>query len=150
METCVRYLLMLQLIPLYPKRIGVKQLRQKLFSKMDDCHISERTLQRDLVKLSQFFPLTADNSKPRGWSVTYKSEKFSHMLMSSQLAQALCELEDQCGNKISTQSSKTLAPLFALARTLFDTNDPVESDSHIGDEGLSIHESHMEYSLLAA
>lgn len=51
MGPSVPYLLMLQLIPVYPKKIGVKQLRHKL--KEHDCgfDICARALQCDLVKL---------------------------------------------------------------------------------------------------
>lgn len=68
METSVRYLLMLDCIPPYPRKISVQQLREKILEHDTDLDISIRTLQRDLIKLSRYFPLVADESKPRGWS----------------------------------------------------------------------------------
>ena len=70
MDTSVRYMLMLQLLPVYPRKISVKELREKLIAQDCSFDICERTLQRDLVKLSQRFPITADDCKPRGWSRT--------------------------------------------------------------------------------
>lgn len=68
METALRYVLMLKLLPVYPRKTTASELRDKLVDHYVDFDISTRSVQRDLVKLASVFHLISDEHKPRGWS----------------------------------------------------------------------------------
>jgi len=73
-ETLFRHLALLQLLPVYPKRISVAQLRDKLRVQNADFDVSTRTLQRDLEKLSYTFLLSNDTEgRANYWFWTDKS-----------------------------------------------------------------------------
>jgi predicted DNA-binding transcriptional regulator YafY len=64
--TLLRHWKMLQLVPRYPRRASAKQICAQL--RAHGYRITERTVQRDLEKLSASFPLACDDrSKPYGW-----------------------------------------------------------------------------------
>jgi len=65
-ETILRLLTMLRLIPRYPQHIDTSALQRKLGD--EGFHVTRRTIQRDLHRLSRAFPLTCDDHKPTGWS----------------------------------------------------------------------------------
>lgn len=68
MQTVLRYLLMLRHIPRQPQKIDVNTLRERLAEHGID--VSIRTIQRNLIELSEMFPLTTDERcKPYGWSL---------------------------------------------------------------------------------
>lgn len=68
MQTVLRYLLMLRHIPKQPQKIDVNTLRERLAEQGVD--VSVRTIQRNLIELSEVFPLTTDErNKPFGWSL---------------------------------------------------------------------------------
>jgi hypothetical protein len=65
-ETLLRHWKTLQLVPKFPRRASAKQICSQL--KAHGFRATERTVQRDLEKLSATFPLSCDNrSKPYGW-----------------------------------------------------------------------------------
>jgi len=73
-ETLFRHLALLQLLPVYPKRISIAQLRGKLRAQNADFDVSTRTLQRDLEKLSDIFLLSNDTEgRANYWFWTDKS-----------------------------------------------------------------------------
>jgi len=65
-ETILRLLTMLRLIPRHPRCIDTATLERKLGD--EGFHVTRRTIQRDLHRLSRAFPLTCDDHKPTGWS----------------------------------------------------------------------------------
>lgn len=65
-DTAVRYVRMLELIPGAPRRIAARDLLTRLDE--EGFSVDLRTIQRDLDKLSAYFPLTHDGATPRGWS----------------------------------------------------------------------------------
>lgn len=68
MQSVLRYLMMLRHVPRQPHKIDAKTLQQRLYEQGID--ISVRTIQRNLIELSEVFPLTTDErSKPYGWSI---------------------------------------------------------------------------------
>ncbi len=67
MQTAHRHLLMLRMIPRYPRKIDTATIEQRLLQQ--DIVIHRRSIQRDLEALSELFPLVADDrEKPYGWS----------------------------------------------------------------------------------
>jgi len=66
-NTAVRYLTMLRLVPRSPKIVTTKELSTRLSER--GLAVCVRSIQRDLEKLSAYFPLISDESqKPYGWS----------------------------------------------------------------------------------
>jgi predicted DNA-binding transcriptional regulator YafY len=66
-DTLIRQWHMLRLVPRYPIKATVQQIRSSLQGEGFD--VTERTVQRDLNEMSLVFPLTVDDrEKPYGWS----------------------------------------------------------------------------------
>lgn len=65
-DTAVRYVRMLELIPGWPHKVAARDLLTRL--EAEGFSVDLRTIQRDLDKLSSYFPLTRDDATPRGWS----------------------------------------------------------------------------------
>ena len=58
---------MLQLIPRSPRKVSVQKINKQL--NVHGYETTDRTIQRDLIKLSKNFPLISDErDKPFGWS----------------------------------------------------------------------------------
>jgi predicted DNA-binding transcriptional regulator YafY len=66
-DSALRLVAILQKIPRSPRRVGLGDIRSYL-SELG-LKVTDRTIQRDLEKLSELFPLEVDTrSKPYGWS----------------------------------------------------------------------------------
>lgn len=66
-DSALRQVAMLQKIPRSPRKVGLSDIRSYLFEL--GLKVTDRTIQRDLEKLSELFPLEVDTrSKPYGWS----------------------------------------------------------------------------------
>ncbi|WP_415904906.1 helix-turn-helix transcriptional regulator [Neptuniibacter sp. QD48_55] len=88
METALRHIALLRMIPKKPKKICLDGLRKGL--KSLGYEVSDRTIQRDLQKLSRFFPLLSDErSKPYGW---YFDESFDGSLSAVSPHEALTDV----------------------------------------------------------
>lgn len=75
MGAVYRHWLLLQMIPRAPRRIDTKALEAQLHSLGHEVH--RRTIQRDLEKLSEIFPLACDDrEKPFGWSWSREAPAF--------------------------------------------------------------------------
>ncbi|CAB0151725.1 hypothetical protein PSI9734_02093 [Pseudidiomarina piscicola] len=91
MQTVLRYLLMLRHVPKQPQKIDVNTLRERLAEHGVD--VSIRTIQRNLVELSEVFPLTTDERcKPYGWSLLPDTPLLP--LISSTQMQRIAEARD--------------------------------------------------------
>lgn len=67
MDPLLRQWKMLQLIPRSPGRIGTAELKTKLEGLAPDYSVDLRTIQRDLNRLSEMFPITSDGKRPSSW-----------------------------------------------------------------------------------
>lgn len=66
-DTLLRLLTMLRHIPQHPQQITAKELTERLES--DQFEVSKRTVERDLLSLSEIFSLISnEKSRPYGWS----------------------------------------------------------------------------------
>tara|TARA_R110001606_G_scaffold258438_1_gene406188 strand:- start:7645 stop:8682 length:1038 start_codon:yes stop_codon:yes gene_type:complete len=66
-DTLMRHLALLRMIPRHPAKRATTTLHEKLSE--EGFTLTQRSMQRDLEKLSAWFPLTCDNSeKPYRWS----------------------------------------------------------------------------------
>ncbi len=76
-DTTVRYFTMLRLIPRHPRVTTANRLQEELAD--HGFQINLRTIQRDLDRLSAWFPLIADESqRPFGWA--YDASATSNMI----------------------------------------------------------------------
>ncbi|MES2403082.1 MAG: WYL domain-containing protein [Pseudomonadota bacterium] len=100
-----RQWLLLQRIPRYPHKITAGQLTGQLHAEGHD--ISKRTVERDLLALSEVFPLASDERvKPFGWSWQKDAPQFSLPGMSPLQAMVL---------KLAKTHLKPLLPAHLLA-----------------------------------
>lgn len=67
MDPLLRQWKILQLIPRAPRHIETAELKTKLEEVAPDYVVDLRTLQRDLVRLSETFPITNDGKRPAKW-----------------------------------------------------------------------------------
>ncbi len=66
-DTLLRLLTMLRHIPQHPQQITAKELTERL--EADQFEVSKRTVERDLLSLSEIFSLISnERSRPYGWS----------------------------------------------------------------------------------
>lgn len=76
MDPLLRQWKILQLIPRAPNRIGTAKLKARLEELAPDYAADLRTLQRDLVRLSETFPITSDGKRPASWYWPKESAAF--------------------------------------------------------------------------
>ena len=66
-DTLLRLLTMLRYIPVHPQQVTAKELTKRL--ETDRFDVSKRTVERDLISLSEIFSLISnERSRPYGWS----------------------------------------------------------------------------------
>lgn len=109
---------MLRLIPRAPGKITVQDIHSRLAS--EDFDVTVRTIQRDLVELSQAFPLTVDErDKPFGWSWQKEAPSFDLPGVAVPEALMLTLAEQHLVNHLPPAILDTLRPSFKSAeRTL--------------------------------
>ncbi len=66
-ETSIRLIKLLTYIPKYPAKRSLSDFKRHLGSLGYD--VTDRTIQRDLLKLEKYFPLTCDDRNPPLWMV---------------------------------------------------------------------------------
>lgn len=65
-QTLLRHWHLLRKLPRYPRRISINELLDYLKNESFTPH--RRTIERDLNKLREVFPIDSDGAKPSGWS----------------------------------------------------------------------------------
>jgi predicted DNA-binding transcriptional regulator YafY len=106
---------MLLLIPRYPRKTTVREIRDRLAA--DGFDTTARTIQRDLLELSgSMFPIEYDDrSKPYGWSWAKDSVPFNLPSLSVGDAMVLQMVEKHLRGLLPESSLETLAPYFRAA-----------------------------------
>jgi hypothetical protein len=116
METSVRYLILLDLIPVYPRKIDVRSLRDRLIERDPGFDVSTRTIERDLVQLSRHFCLSWDDNKPRGWWKSVETPTDPRLpRMTPEIARAFREVARVAEKTLSRSTAQILAPYFEQA-----------------------------------
>ena len=127
-DTLLRQWVMLRQIPRYPRKITVRSLRERL---ADQGYVtSERTLQRDLLRLSGelFGLLQDDRSRPHGWSWDREAAPLDIPGMEPQTALAFKLAEHFSGQLMAPATLSALAPYFRRAEAvLAETSSPVST-----------------------
>ncbi|SFV23926.1 WYL domain-containing protein [Pseudidiomarina donghaiensis] len=101
MQSVLRYLMMLRHVPRQPHKIDAKTLQQRLYEQGVD--VSVRTIQRNLIELSEVFPLTADErSKPYGWSIAQSAPQLPFLNLADHARpSAVAQVKLKCAASLS-------------------------------------------------
>jgi len=118
-DTLMRQWQMLRLIPRYPLKISTADLKQKLADEGFDT--TQRTIQRDLMTLSDIYPLTCDNrSKPFGWSWMAEADVMDIPGMDSHTALAFWLASEHLEPMLPKTTLRQLQPHFKTAANVLD------------------------------
>ncbi|MFZ5757385.1 MAG: helix-turn-helix transcriptional regulator [Pseudomonadota bacterium] len=116
-DTTLRYIKMLDSIPVEPRKIAARDIRELLLAAGHD--ISARSVERDLEKLSDIFPLVKDDrSKPYGWSWLRDAARVDIQPIDKVSALTLMLARDHLAPLLPASVIKVLAPRFAAAERL--------------------------------
>ena len=122
MSTSYRYLLLLRMIPRYPRKIDTASIAMLL--ERDGIAIHRRSIQRDLEKLSQSFAITCDDEhRPYGWSWAADAPSLDIPTMSPTAALAYRMVADFMSDMFPKEVYEQLKPHFRYADTLLGQID---------------------------
>lgn len=114
-DTLLRQWQMLRMIPRYPQKITAKDLHERLQS--EQFAVTKRTVERDLLALSELFPLVSDErDKPYGWSWAKDAPTFSLPGFNHNEALTLAMVEQHLNTLLPASTLEQLAPYFKSAR----------------------------------
>ncbi|MFY0663709.1 MAG: WYL domain-containing protein [Natronospirillum sp.] len=120
-DTLFRWLATLQYIPVQPARINTLTLMQKLMEA--GFHVSQRSIQRDLKKLEQQFPIICDESvRPHRWSFD-KTKQLSLPSMDANKALTLVLAEQYLSSLLPQAVMDSLAPQIREAQRFINSAD---------------------------
>lgn len=117
-EAALRHIDLLFLIPPHTRPQSVSQLLERLVARGHD--IDRRTLQRDLNKLSDQWPLCCDDGRPPRWSWSLDAERFDLPGMDATTALAFAQAESHLRKLLPAAIAQELQPWFARARRVLD------------------------------
>ena len=124
-DTQLRQWLMLRRIPQHPRQISARELTERLIS--EGFEVSKRTVERDLLSLSEIFPLISnERSRPYGWSWSKDAEAFALPTMSPLQALTLELAHDHLATLLPASLLATLAPYFKCADGVLSSGDGVK------------------------
>ncbi|MFZ5724427.1 MAG: helix-turn-helix transcriptional regulator [Pseudomonadota bacterium] len=116
-DTTLRYIRMLDCIPVEPRKIAARDVREQLLAAGHD--ISARSVERDLEKLQAIFPLVKDDrSRPYGWSWLRDAARVDIQPIDKVSALTLKLAHDHLAPLLPASVLKILAPRFAAAEKL--------------------------------
>jgi len=119
-DTLIRHLEMLRLLPHWPGKTDTTLLQEKLAASGFD--VSVRTIQRDLQKLSRFFPIASDEvSSHLGWYWMKGAEPFNSFSMPPHIATTFHLVERFTRSILPESSVSYLAPYFKTANETLNT-----------------------------
>ena len=143
-ETALRYITMLRFIPKYPAKRTVKEIEYHLDNR--DFFVSSRTIERDLIKLSNHFGLTCDDrSKPHGWSFLEGSRGIELAYMDRVEALSLQMAEKYLKDLLPHNNYERINNLFKQANSVLKD----APDSNLINWGNKVRISHNAQRLIA-
>lgn len=114
-DTLLRQWHMLRAIPRHPRRISVREIQASLA--VAGFAVTTRTVQRDLMELSNAFPLVSDErEKPYGWSWQANAPVFDLPNLSNHEALAFAMIEDYLRPLLPHALVSQLEAHFRMAR----------------------------------
>lgn len=111
-----RFWQMLRFVPRAPAKVSTAELRDKLAAA--GVHVDVRSIQRDLLKLSVYFPIIHDDNKPRGWSFSGKTTLLDVPGLDAHTAIAFQLVEKYLRHQLPRVTLNALEPHFRTAREL--------------------------------
>ena len=118
-HTHLRLLALLHLLPRSPRRISTPDLTAKLIEQGHET--SQRSVQRDLLKLSESYPLVCDDrSTPYGWAWAQNAPACTLPGMDTATALTFCLAEEHLRHWLPSGVLESLAPHFERARALLE------------------------------
>ncbi len=119
-DTLMRQWQMLRLIPRHPSKTSTRDIMHRLADEGFDT--TQRTIQRDLMRLSEIYPLTCDErSKPYGWSWMEEAEVLDIPGMDSHMALAFWMAGKHLERVLPMATLAQLAPHLKLAGRVLDS-----------------------------
>jgi predicted DNA-binding transcriptional regulator YafY len=119
-DTLLRQWFMLREIPRHPRKIGTATLVERL--ERGGYQTTQRTVQRDLVKLSEVLPLLADNTKPQGWSWQADAAQLDLPALEPQAALVFHLAEKYLKSVLPASTIDYLSPWFKTAEGVLDSH----------------------------
>ena len=113
-ETLMRHWTMLQILPRWPRKISTPEVHQRLADR--GFQTTNRTVQRDLDKLSIHFQIYGDEHKPRGWSWAKDAVVLDLPAMDPQTALTLHLVAEHSKRVLPPSTLRHLKPHFDLAQ----------------------------------
>jgi predicted DNA-binding transcriptional regulator YafY len=127
-DTLLRQWHMLRAIPRYPTRISVREIRARL--ETAGYAVTARTVQRDLIELSEAFPLYSDErARPYGWSWQKGAPLFDLPNLSAQEALTFAMVEDYLRPLLPNVLLDQLQSYFTAARKRLASDGPKRGSS---------------------
>ena len=124
-DTQLRQWAMLKRIPQHPRQITAREIFEHLES--EGFEVTKRTVERDLLSLSEIFPLLSnERSRPYGWSWNKDAAAFALPTMSPLQALTLELAHDHLATLIPASLLETLAPYFKCAEGVLSSGDGVK------------------------
>jgi len=118
-DTLMRQWQMLQLVPRQPSKISTSELKLRLAD--EGFETTQRTVQRDLDRLSKIFPLICDDrDKPFGWSWNRDANVHEVPGIDSDTALAFYLAEKHLEPLLPRTTTKRLGPHFRRAEEVLD------------------------------
>jgi predicted DNA-binding transcriptional regulator YafY len=121
-STSYRHWLLLRMIPRYPRKIDTATIESLM--ERQGITIHRRSIQRDLDKLSDIFPLSCDDrDKPFGWSWSADAPAFDIPTMSPPAALAYRMVGEFMSGMFPKEIFKQLTPHFRHADAVLNQTD---------------------------
>ncbi len=119
-DTLMRQWQMLRLVPRHPGKISTAELKQRLADEGFDT--TQRTIQRDLMTLSDIYPLTCDDrNRPFGWSWMAEADVMDIPGMDSHTALAFWLASQHLEPLLPKTTVRQLQPHFKTAAHVLDS-----------------------------
>jgi predicted DNA-binding transcriptional regulator YafY len=124
-DTLLRLLTMLRYIPQHPRQITAREITERV--ETDGFVVSKRTVERDLLSMSEIFPLVSnERSRPYGWSWSKDAEAFALPGMSPLQALTLELAHDHLATLLPASLLETLTPYFKCAEGVLSSGEGVK------------------------
>lgn len=120
-DTIPRLVKMLSHIPAAPAKATAQDLHRKL--EREGFEVSGRTVERDLHKLSGFFPLRCDEARPAGWSWALEHTKINLPALSPSAALTMDLVARYLKPILPPSLYEQLEPEFRNARHVLETGE---------------------------
>jgi len=118
-DTVMRQWQMLRMVPRFPSKIDTTTIKHAL--EAESFEVSQRTIQRDLEKLSSIYPLECDDrSKPFGWYWSKDAGTLDIPGMDSHTALAFYLAEQHLAPILPRETVKQLSPHFLTAKNMLN------------------------------